>query len=50
MYHVTVVTGNKTGAGTDSDVFLQMFGEKDDSGRLPLLLLSNPDMPCRQTC
>ena len=31
-YHVTVYTGDLFGAGTDADVFLQMFGETEDSG------------------
>ena len=32
-YHVTVYTGDLFGAGTDSDVMLQLFGEKEDSGK-----------------
>ena len=35
-YHVSVKTGDKFGAGTDANVFLEMFGEKGESGRLPL--------------
>ena len=31
-YHVTVYTGDLFGAGTDSDIFIQLFGEKEDSG------------------
>lgn len=34
-YHVTVYTGDLFGAGTDSDVFVQLFGEKEDSGKFP---------------
>ena len=26
-YIITVVTGDKVGAGTDADVYLQLFGE-----------------------
>ena len=31
-YHVTVYTGDMVGAGTDSDVLVQLFGETEDSG------------------
>ena len=31
-YHVTVYTGDLFGAGTDSDVMLQLFGATEDSG------------------
>eukprot|EP00736_Rhodelphis_marinus_P000918 Rmarinus@m.27357 len=31
-YHVTVVTGDRKGAGTDANVSITMFGEKGDSG------------------
>eukprot|EP00116_Pleurobrachia_bachei_P012594 sb/3472856/ len=33
-YHVTVYTGDMVGAGTDSDVLIQLFGENEDSGRI----------------
>lgn len=32
MYHVTVVTGSRRGAGTDANVQMQLFGSKNDSG------------------
>ena len=32
LYHVTVYTGDLFGAGTDADVFLQLFGASEDSG------------------
>ena len=35
-YTVSVVTGNETGAGTDSKVSITIFGEKADSGVKPL--------------
>ena len=38
-YHVTVYTGDLFGAGTDADVFLQMFGESQDSGKAYLNIL-----------
>ena len=38
LYHVTVYTGDLFGAGTDADVFLQLFGATQDSGRAPLML------------
>lgn len=31
-YKVTVYTGNKSGAGTDANVSITMFGEFGDSG------------------
>jgi hypothetical protein len=31
-YTVEVYTGNKTGAGTDANVFLTIFGEYGDTG------------------
>ena len=33
---MSVKTGDEFGAGTDANVFLEMFGEKGESGRLPL--------------
>lgn len=35
-YKLTVTTGNVRGAGTDANVYLQMFGNQGDTGRLPL--------------
>jgi len=31
-YHVYVMTGNVSGSGTDANVYLTLFGEKDDTG------------------
>jgi len=31
-YKILIVTGDISGAGTDADVFIQMFGDKGDSG------------------
>ena len=31
-YKVSVYTGNKSGAGTDADVYITLFGENGDSG------------------
>jgi hypothetical protein len=33
-YHVDVYTGNKIGAGTDANVFVNIFGEIGDTGGL----------------
>ena len=35
-YHVYVYTGDKFGAGTDADVYIQLFGEEDDTGTVNL--------------
>ena len=35
-YEVTVQTGDKTGSGTDANVFLTFFGFLGDSGKLKL--------------
>lgn len=35
-YKVTVRTGDVRGAGTDANVYVQIFGKKGDTGRLPL--------------
>lgn len=35
-YVVTVKTGDLSGAGTDANVFLTMFGDKGDSGERKL--------------
>lgn len=35
-YVVRVKTGDKSGAGTDADVFVTLFGEKGDSGEREL--------------
>lgn len=31
-YNITVVTSDIRGAGTDANVYIQLFGEKQDSG------------------
>lgn len=36
VYHVFVHTGDKRGAGTDADIFLNIFGELGDTGDRPL--------------
>lgn len=33
-YEVTVKTGDVRGAGTDANVYLILYGEKDDSGKV----------------
>ena len=35
-YHVYVYTGDKFGAGTDADVYIQLFGVEDDTGTVNL--------------
>ena len=35
-YHVEVYTGEKLGAGTNSNVYLCIEGERGDTGRRPL--------------
>ena len=36
-YEVSVYTGDKRGAGTDANVFLNIFGERGDTGERTLL-------------
>lgn len=36
-YQVSVHTADKRGAGTDANVFINMFGERGDTGDRPLL-------------
>lgn len=36
VYHVFVHTGDKRGAGTDANVFINIFGEMGDTGDRPL--------------
>ena len=36
VYHVSVHTGDKRGAGTDANIFLNIFGELGDTGDRPL--------------
>ena len=31
-YHVYVTTGSVSGAGTDANVWITLFGENDDTG------------------
>lgn len=40
-YQVHVFTGDKSGAGTDSNVFLTIYGEYFDSGERPLAKSNN---------
>jgi hypothetical protein len=35
-YKVTVRTGDVRGAGTDANVYVQIFGKQGDTGKLPL--------------
>ncbi len=35
-YNVSVTTSDKRGAGTDANVFIQLFGENNDSGKQKL--------------
>lgn len=37
IYPVHVHTAKKTGAGTDSNVFLNIFGSQGDTGERPLM-------------
>jgi len=36
QYEIVVLTGDRYGAGTNSNVTMQLYGEKGDTGRLPL--------------
>ena len=33
MYEVSIITGNVMSAGTDANVFINLFGEKGDTGK-----------------
>ena len=35
-YHVYVYTGDKFGAGTDANVYIMLYGETDDTGKMVL--------------
>lgn len=37
-YNVTVVTSDKRGAGTDANVYIQLFGNKNDSGKFQIII------------
>lgn len=43
-YRVTVMTSDMRGAGTDADVFVQLFGDEAETGRI------NLDNPGRCVC
>ena len=40
-YHVGVKTGDVRGAGTDANVYIIIFGEKADTGKLQLRQAEN---------
>ena len=40
-YKVIVYTGDKFGAGTDANVFINIFGDRGDTGDRPLLKSKN---------
>ena len=40
-YHVRVKTGDIRGAGTDANVFIRIFGEVGDTGKLQLRQADN---------
>ena len=35
-YNINVVTSDLRGAGTDANVFIQLFGDKNDSGKFKI--------------
>lgn len=41
IYQVSVHTGKKSGAGTDANVFLNIFGKQGDTGERPLMFSKN---------
>ena len=36
QYRVTVITSNIRGAGTDANVFIQIYGDEGETGRINL--------------
>ena len=42
-YHVSVFTGSKSGAGTDANVYLEIAGERGDTGERKLLVSKNKE-------
>ena len=40
-YHVSLKTGDIRGAGTDANVFVQIYGEQGDTGKLQLRTAEN---------
>ena len=42
-YEVAVFTGGKSGAGTDANVFLEIFGERGDTGERKLKASKNKE-------
>ena len=45
---MTVRKGDIRGAGTDANVYLQIFGRKGDTGRLPLRQSENTKNKCEK--
>lgn len=48
-YRITVVTGDVFGAGTDANVYIKLYGEKGESGRLKLDMPNRNDFERGQT-
>ncbi len=42
-YNISVVTSDIRGAGTDANVYIQLFGDKNDSGNLNVLIVISND-------
>ncbi|XP_028314075.1 lipoxygenase homology domain-containing protein 1 isoform X3 [Gouania willdenowi] len=40
-YHIAVKTGNISGGSSDSNVFVKLYGEKGDTGKMMLLVSAN---------
>lgn len=43
-YEVEVYTGREAGADTDANVYIQLFGERGDTGKRGLVQSDNEDM------
>lgn len=41
LYDIYVTTSNIRGAGTDANVFIQIFGKRADTGRFNILAIAN---------
>lgn len=40
-YHIAVKTGNIPGGSSDSNVFVKLYGEKGDTGKMMLVVSTN---------
>ena len=49
-YHTSIVTGDVEDAGTDANVYMQIFGDKGDTGVIELKDVTDAKLEKGQTC